>query len=207
MSAVPIGITNKNIDVYKVDLVKNLLNIMVANTLDEFTPFITSLIGIIKMIPNVEITIIDAEGILKKNNQEAIAEYKKVFKKMNNSKRLKENIIIVIGLSKFLEELGKEELFVSSLENAEELKKCHYLIFESASKLNDLAFNKWYKKYISGDTGVWLGNGVGEQYLLKTVIPNYKMASGCGNNYGYAYLKGKPYFIKLLGMKESEENE
>lgn len=68
-----------------------------------------------------------------------------MFKSLNNAEKVKETLILIIGLDKFITELGSEDLFFESLKNAQALKKCHYVIIESAVKINNYTYSDWYK--------------------------------------------------------------
>ncbi len=208
LESVPVGISHRTIKPYGIDLKKDLVYSIIANAIEEFSSFFINLLEIIKLIPNIEFVVLDAENILQ-GKQEAIRDkYIEEFKKLNNADKIKETLFIIIGLDKFITELGSEDLFFESLKNAQSLKKCHYIIIESTVKVNNYTYSDWYKKYVSGDTGLWLGNGAGEQYLLKPVSSTFKFMNTCGQSYGYSFVKGKPVLVKLLGMKENgEENE
>ena len=206
LSAVPIGISHRTITPNLMNLKKTLFNLIISNDLEECSSFIVNILEIIKLIPNINITILDAENILQNKKEDLKDKYIQAFKKMNNSKNLKDSLLIIIGLDKFMLEFGEEDLFVESIKNAQSLKKCHYLIIESSMKLNNYTYSDWFKHYAPGDTGLWIGNGVTEQYLIKTSAP--KLLNNCGISYGYSFTKGKPTLVKLLGLKESsEENE
>lgn len=208
LTSLPIGIAHKTIKPLGIDLRKNLLYFILANSLEEFSSFIINLTEVIKAISNINFVVLDAENILQGKKESIRDKYIELFKTLNNSKRVKETIIIIVGLDKFITELGSEDLFFESLKNAQALKKCHYIIFESAVKMNNYTYSDWYKKFALGDTGLWLGNGAGEQYLLKPMTSTFKFLNTCGQSYGYSFVKGRPTLVKLLGMKENgEENE
>lgn len=208
LSTFPIGISHKNITPCLIDLTKNLLNFMITNDMEEFKKFIISIIEEIKLLPNINFSILDAENILESKKEDLKDKYIQFFKELNNSKKKKDSICVIIGLDKFIAELGSEELFFESLKNAKALEKCHYIVMESLNKLNHYSSSDWYKKYGINNTGVWLGNGVNEQYVLRPSSSAFKLLNTCGCTYGYVFSKGKPSLVKLLCMKENgEENE
>ena len=208
LSSFPIGISNKNITPCLINLKNNLLNVMIAQNIVEFTKFISSMIEEIKLMPNINFTILDAENILQNKKENIKDQYIEFFKDMIKSNDLKDTICVIIGLDKFLTELGSQDLFFESLKNAEELKKCFYVIIDSTINLNNYCHFEWYKKYVTNSTGIWLGSGVSEQYILKSSLSSVKLLNNCGICYGYNFMNGKPALIKLLGMKEvDEENE
>lgn len=208
LGAVPVGIAHRTIKTLGLDLRKNLLYFMLANGLEDFSSFIMNLTEVIKSIRNINFVVLDAENILQGKQETIRDKYIEVFKSLNNAEKVKETLILIIGLDKFITELGSEDLFFESLKNAQALKKCHYVIIESAVKINNYTYSDWYKKFASSDTGLWLGNGAGEQYLFKPISSTFKFSNTCGQSYGYSFVKGRPTLVKLLGMKENgEENE
>lgn len=208
VTSIPVGIAHKTITPFVFDAKKYMIYPIITNILEDYSPFVSSLLEVIDLIPNTKLTILDAEKLVRNKKQNVAEDYINIFKKLNASKRKLEHVIVIIGLEKFINTLGSEDLFYESLKNAQELEKCHYIIIESSEKIRNYSMSKWYKQYINGDTGLWLGNGVNEQYVLKPGITTIRLSSSCGLSYGYAFAKGKPYLVKLLGMKESsEENE
>ena len=205
LSKFPIGISHKNITPNFINLKKNLLNFIITNHIEEYSQFIINLVDAIKRVPNINFTVLDAEDIFQNGKEGVRDKYIEFFKNLNNAKKLKDSICIIIGLDKFLTELGSEELFFESLKNAQALKKCSYIIIESLIKLNNYTYSDWYKKFSSNENGVWLGNGVNEQYLFKLSPSSFKLLNNCGTTYGYIFVKGKPSLTKLLGMKEIKE--
>lgn len=208
ITTIPIGITHKDITPFIFDSKKNIVYPILSNNIEEQTEFINNLIEVIKLIPNTNLTVLDADKIIRNKEQDIKNEYVEIFKKVETSKRKKENIVLIVGFEEFINKLGNEAVFFGSVENARKLEKIHYIIIENASKMNRFKTSDWYKKYITDGIGLWLGNGVNEQYLLKANLATYRLSSVCGSSYGYAFAKGKPYLVKLLGMKKSsEENE
>lgn len=208
ISKFPIGISHVDISPCVIDLKTNLLNFMISNDIEEYSSFIGNIVELIKSIKNVEFTIIDSENLLSNKKEDIKAKYIDVFKYLNNSDSKIDMIVIIIGLDKLISELDSEELFLESIKNLELLENCHFIIFDSLAKLNNHTYSEWYKKYVSQNTGLWLGNGVDEQYIYKKSSQAGKLMNNCGISFGYMFTKGKPNLVKLLGMKENgEENE
>lgn len=208
LSEFPIGISNKNITPCIINLKKDLMTFMITNHAEDYSKFIINIIEEMKILININLIVLDAENILQGPKEDLKEKYIQFFKKLNSSKKLKDSLCVIIGLDKFINELGDEDLFFESLKNAQALKKCYYIVIDSVIKLNNHTYSEWYKKFGSNENGIWLGNGVNEQYLLKPASSAYKLLNTCGCSYGYVFTKGKPSLTKLLGMKESsEENE
>ena len=204
----PIGISNKNITPCLINIKESLLTLILANDIEEFSKFIINIIDELKLLQDIDVEIFDAEDILQIKKDKVRENYIECFKKLNKSNKIKHTILIIIGVDKFIKELENDDLFMASLNNANALGKCNYILFDSLTKFKDHSYTKWYKDYGKENTGIWLGNGISEQYFYKTNSSSYRLLNSCGVSYGYKFYKGKPQLIKLLGMKESsEENE
>ena len=90
---------------------------------------------------------------------------------------------------------------------AEQLKNYSFVLVDNFNKIKSHEYNEWYKNYVSGDSGVWVGNGVGNQYLIKVSASYKSMPNNCGNSFGYLIKQENATMIKLLGMKEKGEED
>ena len=126
----------------------------------------------------------------------------------NNLNRNKQVLCIIIGIDKFLNDLenGEDELY-ETLRKAEELGNYNFVIVDNATRIKNHEYDEWYKNYITGDTGIWVGNGINDQYLINVNSTGQEIINNCGESFGYAIKQENPKLIKLLGMKEKgEEN-
>ena len=81
---------------------------------------------------------------------------------------------------------------------AEELENYSFVIIDNASKLKNHEYDEWYKEYVSGDTGIWIGNGISDQYLINVNTANKEVINSCGDSFGYVIKQEEPYLIKLF---------
>ena len=101
---------------------------------------------------------------------------------------------------------GKEKLGLL-LEKAESFYKLHFVIVESLTQLNTYSYDTWYKRQITGADGLWIGDGVADQYMLKLNKITSDLYDENGNEYGYVIVRNRPTLIKLLSPKTEEEVE
>ena len=153
--------------------------------------------------------IFDAERILQGNNVNLKLNYKNfVLGIENNSNKNKQVIAIIIGIDKFLNDLENgEEEFHNMLRKTEELGNYNFIIVDNAIRLKNHEYDDWYKENISGDTGIWIGNGANDQFLITINSTSSDIINNCGLSFGYAIKQGEPNLVKLVGMKvKGEEN-
>ncbi|MBP3441244.1 MAG: type VII secretion protein EssC [Clostridia bacterium] len=82
------------------------------------------------------------------------------------------------------------------------------IIGEQSKLLSSVAYEKWYKAHVSQTDGIWVGNGITDQYLLKTGKTTSEMHEDITPDFGYSLVKGKCIKLKLLNNgTESDSDE
>ena len=115
---------------------------------------------------------------------------------------------IIIGLEKFISSVENgEKKLEEILKKAEELENFSFIIVDSASKIKAHEYDPWYKTFVTNDNGIWIGNGINDQYLLNISSYGRKLDNNCGNNFGYVIQNGEPNLVKLIEMKENGDED
>jgi S-DNA-T family DNA segregation ATPase FtsK/SpoIIIE len=109
-------------------------------------------------------------------------------------------------LKQILSDDAKEKLALV-LERAEPEYNVIIILSETASHMSGYSSEAWYKKHISADNGIWLGDGVTDQYVVKIAKITNDLYGEIGDSFGYVVAKGKPKLIKLLTSKGGEHYE
>ena len=209
LSLFPIGISKKNLNIYKYDFKKNMIHMITSKNIEDSIQFTSHVLEALKQLKDINIVIFDAERILQSKKVNLGLNYKNfVLGIENNLNKNKQVLVIIIGIDKFLNDLENgEEEFYEMLKKAEELGNYNFIIVDNATRFKNHEYDEWYKEYISGDTGIWVGRGISDQFLININSSNNDIQNNCGKSFGYVIKQGEPDLIKLLGMKEKgEEN-
>ena len=209
LDSLPVGISHNTLNVITYDFRKNMISLVATKNLEDIADFILNIIEEIRMINKVKYVIIDAANLLNDVEQNVKERYIEFFKSVRTEKDKFNNfIIIIIGLNRFVNELGGEEIFNGSLEEAASYSNFNIIIFESYRYINDYRSKDWFNNYVSGDDGIWIGAGMEDQYLFK--VEGQAIQNNCVKSYGYTIKKGKANLVKFLGIHDKrgdEENE
>lgn len=208
ITTVPLGITKKDLKIFTYDFKKNFINMITSKNIEDAIYFTSYILEEIKKLKSVNIIIFDAERLLAsqmKNLQKEFNHFLLEIEKKNHEFTL----CIIYGLDKFLNDIEDSEyVFSSLLAKAEENGNYSFIIVENSNRFKNHEYDQWYKEYINGDNGIWVGNGIDNQYLININTDRRKIINNCGCSYGYVIKQGIPTLIKLLGMKENgDENE
>lgn len=209
ISTIPIGIEKKSLDTLTYDFKKNFMNIITAKNIDLAAQFVSHILEEIKQLEDVSIVVFDAERIFQTGKVNLNLSYKNfVLEIENNLKKNKNVICIIVGIDKFINDLEEgESHFYDTLKKAEELKNYSFIIIDNFTKLKNHEYDEWYKNYITGDSGIWVGNGISDQYLINVNTSDKNVINNCGNSFGYVIKQEEPTLVKLLGMKEKGDED
>ena len=204
IDALPIGINKKTLNPAIYNFRKRIVDIIVSKDFDIVTAFADNLANVIRKISNIEVVVFKPED----NHELFMKNYETVTQILRDRPANKEVLCIIEDIEKFGSQLpmGMGELD-TLFKAAEDAKNCNFIIADSATRYKNHQFDTWYKAYISSDTGIWVGNGVDNQFVITTEINRKTVIGNCGISYGYIIKQSQATLVKLLGLKEKEEDD
>ena len=120
-----------------------------------------------------------------------------------------ERVYIIVGMASILNKLsadGREKLSLL-LEKAESFYKLHFVIVDSVAQYGNYNYETWYKRQCNGIDGLWLGDGIADQYQIKVNKITSELYADLDAEFGYVVSRGKPVLVKLLSSREEEETD
>ena len=206
MASLPIGIERNSLDVYKYNFMKKRINIISSKNIEDSLCFIANLIEEIKLINNIRLFIYDAKLINEINQEGKEEEYLKLFKQLKQ-KDDELTVCIILGLDKFINNLELNNIvFNEELKNVLSNSNLCLIFVDNVTKIKNHEYDDWYKEYITGEDGIWVGNGIEDQYLFDLIL-NKNLVNNCGQSFGYAINSGQEAFVKLLGIKDKGDED
>ena len=202
----PLGIFKDSLKWFEYNLEKRFITLVTSRNIKDSGYYIGYIIEELKEIDDIEITIFDAETLLSDKKQDIIGDFSNFVLGLENENAGGYNVCIILGLDKFLQNIGDESLdFIEILNGAEEKGNYSFIIVDSAKKIKDHEYDEWYKKYIENDNGIWIGNGFDDQYVI-SLIDRRGINNKIGNSFGYYVKAGVFKLVKLIGMKDMGED-
>lgn len=225
-SSVPVGVDKKSLQIATLNFKNKLVYPFVSSDIVQMQSFVTEFVKVASSISKV--TVIDAEKVLDVAENDRITVvadgYEKLvlelfdemvyrnnhFKDENMNPAVldeyEEKLIVIFGMKRLndlISEDAQEKLSVL-LDKGEAEYKLHFIIAEALTKFNGFGFAPWFKRNISGTEGLWIGDGIAEQYMLKLNKISSELYDDIGDEYGYVVDKGRPKLVKLLTCEEEE---
>ena len=207
ISQVPMGIIQKNLKIASYDFKRNFATLITSKNMEDAVQFTANILEEIKSLKNVNTIIFDAERALNMKKINLVEQYQTLLS--NIDKDIKHHIVcIFVGIDKFLTDNAEiASGFSNFMKQLEEKENYSVIVVENANKIKAHEFEDWYKNYITKENGIWIGNGIDNQYLITINSSRKELFNNCGRSFGYIIKDGISTFVKLLKMKEDEDDE
>jgi len=217
--SVPVGVGKVSLAPAVVNLENKVIFPVAVQEAEDLTPFLTELV---KLLPAAAKTVVvDAEKLINGpvDQVQTVAEdyesfVRELFAQMverNNTYKdahmapgaldhFEEQVIVITGWNRLLQQLstdGADKLKVLLLK-AESCYKLHFILAGTVAQLSENTYEDWFKRQVTGSDGLWIGDNVTDQYLLKVnkMTPELYDPIGCG--WGYLFTKGRMTLVKLM---------
>lgn len=79
------------------------------------------------------------------------------------------------------------------------------MLIETVSGYSSVSYDSWYKRHITGGDGIWIGDGVTDQYVLKPTKVTSDLYEELNSDFGYLFIRNRPVLVKLLSSAEEVE--
>lgn len=226
---VPIGVNKETLEIETFNFQTGFSTLITSQDSSLFASFVTPLINEFSRLGNTKIHILLAEEYAIKqklkipyvDNQldnamtEINTEVKRIheiYAKSNYDIRSiaqePYHLCIILGIDLFFSKISAENKkeFEKMITTAKETGKYSFILVDTVDKFKKMEYDQWYRNVISNNQGIWLGNGVADQYTIKISKMSKALYAEVENNFGYKVTKGTPSLIKVL-QEEGESNE
>lgn len=141
--------------------------------------------------------------VLMRNNK-----YKEALERNETPQRYERLVVLINSLSSLrdcLSEQGTEKLRLI-LEKGSREYQISIVFSDQVKALSSFSFEKWYTSHITQTDGIWIGNGISEQYQLKAAKTTAEMRADVEDGFGFVLEKGKSLMVKLLRSQTGEDD-
>jgi len=224
-SGVPVGVNKATLDIAVVNLEAVVVYPILSQDIDYLASF-TNVFG--KACSEVcKTAVIDTENLLSTSaatiHREQYEQFVKdlfdemvmrnnIYKDSNLDKdvldQFDERIVLLFGIKKFVDMLSDDtkDKFLTLIDKAESFYRIHFVAIETAAQFNTLCFDARIKNKTVLNEGIWIGDGVVDQYLLKINKITSNLYEEIGSDSGYQISRGRPRSIKVLSEGEDQFN-
>lgn len=107
---------------------------------------------------------------------------------------------VIVGLTSFVSKLDKtrQDKLVDLFKDQYQLNLVNFIFVDSVDKLKKYSYDAWFKDNINNNSGIYLGNGLGEQMLINIGKRIPEMKEDVPNNFGFVINRGIPTYVKFI---------
>ena len=211
LSHLPIGIEKETLDIATVNLKNHHIYNITGEDITSLPKFIHGVAKSIIKTPNTSCIIMDSLGILnevkedntlydKDNCTQAISKLTEIYnaKKENNTSN--EVVCMIVGITSLLSKMSAIEKgnFTTLISESKNLGTIRFIIVETIDNIKSINYEMWYKSGIDLSEGIWIGNGIGNQFTLKVTTSSRLLRAEIDPEFGYIVRKGKAALVKFI---------
>lgn len=208
LATIPIGVEKETLEIATLNLRDTFMFNITGEDITTDTQFYKGIINNILACKNVECLILDSNSILSDIKGEKVSYYNDTC--ADGITKLKETftkndpeittVCFIVGLNSLLNKIGSLEKgnFTTLLDDSKQNNNIKYIIIDTIDTIKSINFEPWYKSNVDLSEGIWLGNGIGNQFTLKVTTNGRILRAEVEPGFGYIIKKGKATLMKLM---------
>ena len=218
---VPVGVEKSTLDISKMNFFRNFTTMFTALDIVTLKPILNEVTKELNMINGLRLVAVDSEDIIDQASvskgeyetdsnaiftklsaeiQETAEKYRTSNYDKNSIADVKQTLVIIGGIDKFQAKLSPEAKkdFGKMFESGKELGKYSFILVDSVDKFKKIEYDDWYRNTVANNRGLWVGDGIANQFAIKLTKTTKELYEEIGNRFGYVVERGIPVLIKLL---------
>ena len=208
LATVPIGVEKESLEMAILNLSEEYMYNITGEDISAEPQFLKGLMNMVLEIPNTECIVFDPNSVLSDiagdrityssgSCTEAIEALNNDFDANDQQKTTVCFMLNAVGLMSKLGASEKENLS-NIMINAKDNGNIKFLIIDTIDAIKTVNFEPWYKSNIDLAEGIWIGNGIANQFTLKVTTNARVLRAEVEPGFGYVIKKGKAALIKLI---------
>ena len=107
---------------------------------------------------------------------------------------------IIIGLDSLLLKLSADakSSYDTLVETANMIQTIKFIFIDTIDIFKKVEYDNWYKAIVKNNQGIWIGNGISEQYTLKLSKITRELQEDVDLGFGYVIRRGIPVLTKFI---------
>ena len=208
---IPVGIEKESLAISTVDLSQQSMYVVTGDDVSANIKFIHSLAKNFLRIPNTKSFILDGSLLFEEyptlpaitygadKCEDAINKLLEVYdaKVANNTPEIIN--VVITGVSGLLNKIPEEQKtkLVEMLTKVASLGTIKIIIVDVIDAIKALNYETWFKSNAQLSEGIWIGNGISNQFTLKVTTNARLLRAEIDETMGYVIKKGKAVLVKL----------
>lgn len=205
----PLGVSKATLNVVRADLAQGAPFVIGGNDWDGIKGFETGFVDVLGRTGAWDVVVLDPserfeEGQIDQasyiSGQEACAAAFLDGAVRGEPEALARTCWVINSLASFVSSLGMEDQKAARdfFEHHADDAGVHLVLCDTASDVSTVIYESWMQRLSAHCHGVWVGDGVAEQRMMKLTRMSNDLYAEVSAGFGYVVCKGKPTLTKLL---------
>jgi len=187
MKNIPVGIEKETLNISTIDISSNTINQIIGEDISSNNKFIDGLINVISKMENTKQIVLDTLNLINIENSQNI-----LIEKTNYENR-------VLSINNLIENIKNNNDNINYIiEVVGVIDLLNKLTTTTIDNIKTLQYESWYKQNVDLGEGLWLGNGIANQFTIKVTTTSRSIREEIPEDFGYRISKGKPTLIKFI---------
>lgn len=208
LAHIPVGVAKETLTIETINLRDKFMFNITGDDITAEPLFLKGIINNILTIENTECIIFDSNSLLEGINNPKVtyskdtcyASIDKLNEEYTANNQTKTIICFLVNINSMLNKLSSIEKgkLTTLINDSKKNGNIKYIIVDTIDTIKSINFEPWYKPNIDLSEGIWLGNGIGNQFTLKVTTNSRALRAEVSPGFGYVINKGKATLIKLM---------
>lgn len=230
LEGIPIGISKENIETQYINFRKNPVAFLTGRDYREIEKVLLGLIDVLVEINDVDISIIDGTkslqdsqigfNLIQRDYEKEVEELYQTILKRNNyykdcqgvlpeGEEFEDKIVVFNNFSEIRRELSADSISRIKLAMDKNVPEYHVfiIVIDNVNDMYAYIREPWYVRYNSDNGGVFVGNGLADQYTLTITGQHPEIKQAIESGFGYVIREGKPILTKMVSSQKEAGNE
>ena len=207
ISQVPVGVEKDSLNVATINLRDKFIYTITGDDVSSEISFLSSFAKTLKKVSETKLILFDVNNAVSLENEEGIIygqdECSECVEALKNIVEAKDptgiNIILLNQFAAFLEKLDTttKTAFIDLMGKSKKLGNVKFIIIDTIDRIKGFAFEPWFKGNVDLSEGIWIGNGIANQFTLKVTTNSRILRAEIPPGFGYTIKKGKAILVKF----------
>ncbi len=211
LATLPVGIEKESLEIATINLKDSYIYNITGEDITSLPKFIHGIAKAVIKTANTNCIIMDSLVALsdikegntlydKDNCMTAITKLMEIYHEKLDGKNTNDLVCIIVGLSSLLSKMSAIEKgkFTTMIQDAKKLGTIKFIMVETIDNIKSICYELWYKSNIDLSEGIWIGNGIGNQFTLKVTTSARILRAEIEPQFGYVVKKGKATLVKFI---------
>ena len=229
LAGMPIGVEKESLAIRTLNITKNLEHTITALEFESLVPFTKMFIKQLGKSLNKNVYLFDPDkyfgdvssdiSYYDSNVPNCFKQFVEFVNKMYDEfaaggydpaalSKYSDYVCVIAGIDKFKMLLGNDfnAMFGDLLVKIKAMPKMYFVLVDGVDNFKKMEYDPWYKAVVSPTRGIWVGEGMGAQYTLKSTLSARQLSAKLDNTFGY-YIDGSVTVLVKLITDVGEESD